>query len=321
MTLRDLYETSIELGAALDFRGQEGIRRELDRRRQEFDALPSWREPYFDRERLTNPYSDCRIVHGPEDVEVKTFLAGINIGMDEFLLADQLRSKGTKLDALVAHHTTGTGIGRSHVFDIMWPNVDILEREGVPRADAEGFYVPLMEQQWKNYDDIPNRMAPDMAKLFGFPMVQIHAPADLYFGKGVEDVLTEGRPETLGDVIRALLSIPEFDSAARIGAEPRIIVGSEDQPCGRIINQDLGGWGWPAEVYRLMGQAGVNTALRVGGSGPDVIEAAEQTGMGVIRIPHAACDNLGMNLLFDSVEERYGPLNIIACNYFERIKR
>lgn len=320
MTLRELYETAIALGMALDFRGEAALKQELARRREEYEALPDWRKPYFDQERLRNPYGDCRIVNGPEDVALNTVLLGINIQMPEFLLADHLRGKGTQIDALVAHHTTGTGVGRSHVYDIMSANIDIFEREGVPRAEAERVYRPLMEQAWKTYDDIPNRMAPDMARFFDFPMVQIHAPTDLYHGKGIDDLLADARPETLEDILRALLTVPEMQSAARIGAEPRIVVGEKDRPAGRILHQELGGWGWPAHVYPLLAEAGVDTVLLVG-IGTGVQEAIREAGMGAVRIPHAAVDNLGINLFFDEVERRFGPLNIIPCNYFERIKR
>ena len=43
--------------------------------------------------------------------------------------------------------------------------------------------------------------------------------------------------------------------------------------------------------------------------------------MAWVRMPHGACDNVGLNLLLDKVEHRLGPLNVIPCNYFERIKR
>ncbi len=320
MTVRELYETAIQLGMALDFRGEEALKQELERRRGEYEALPDWQKPYFDQERLRNPYGDCRIVNGPEDVELNTVLLGINIQMPEFLLADHLRTKGTQIDALVAHHTTGTGVGRSHVYDIMSANIDIFEREGVPRADALRIYQPLMDQAWRAYDDIPNRMAPDMARFFKFPMVQIHAPTDIYHGKAIDDLLADARPETLGDIPPLLLTIPEMESAARIGALPRIVEGDSDKPAGRILHQDLGGWGWPAEAYPLLADAGVDTVVCIA-TGTGVLKAVRDVGMGVVKIPHAAIDNLGINLFFDEVERRFGPLDIIPCNYFERVKR
>lgn len=44
VTLRDLYETSIEIGRELDPRGQAAIERQLQQRRDEFAALPAWQQ-------------------------------------------------------------------------------------------------------------------------------------------------------------------------------------------------------------------------------------------------------------------------------------
>ena len=320
MTLRDLYETAIELGIALDPRSRETLDAELARRQQEFDALPDWKKPYFDHERLRNPYGDVRIVNGPEDAEVRTALAGINIGTDEFLIADRLKEKGVPLDAIIAHHTSGTGIGRSHIDDITLINIDIFEREGVPRKDAERVLLPWIDEWRSGYDDMPHRMGPDMARLFEFPFIQIHTPQDFYIGVGIKQVFEELQPRTLADAEAALMTIPEFQGAARHGAYSLALAGKPDAPLGRFLVQDAGGWLWPADGMPLLAKAGVNTVLQIGASAAGA-KAASAAGMSLVRLPHAAADNLGINLFYDEVERRHGPLDIIACNYFERIKR
>jgi len=319
MTVRELYEAAIELGIALDPRSQETLDAELARRRQEFDALPDWKKPYFDHERLRNPYGDVRIVNGPEDAEVFTALSGINIGTDEFLIADRLKEKGVPLDAIIAHHTSGTGIGRSHIDDITLINIDIFVREGVPRAEAEKVLLPWIDEWRTGYDDMPHRMGPDMARLFEIPFVQIHTPQDLYIGVGMRQVFDDLQPHTLADAEEALMTIPEFQGAARHGAYSMILAGEPDTPLGRYIIQDAGGWLWPPEAQPLFAKAGINTVLQIGASAA-VAEAAKEVGVSVVRLPHAAADNLGINLFYDEIERRFGPLHIIPCNYFERIR-
>ena len=76
---------------------------------------------------------------------------------------------------------------------------------------------------------------------------------------------------------------------------------------------------WPAAAQPLFAKAGVNTVLQIGASAA-VAEAAKEVGVSVVRLPHAAADNLGINLFYDEIERRFGPLNIIPCNYFERIR-
>src|SRR5689334_12844294 len=110
MKLRDLYETSVRLGMALDMRGEAALRRQMARRREEYEAAPAWQRPFYDQERFVNPFGDVRIANGPDDVELDTILLGIDIHTAELVLADRLRSKGQRIDAVIAHHTHGIGV-------------------------------------------------------------------------------------------------------------------------------------------------------------------------------------------------------------------
>ncbi len=319
MTLRDLYETSIQLGMALDVRGEAALHRQMAQRREEHAALPAWQQPYYDQERFRNPFGDVRIVNGPDDVELETVLLGINIGIDELLLADRLRSKGTKIDAVIAHHTTGIGVAISLVHDFMPVSIDFMVEEGVPRAKAEECINRYIEEKSQSLEDTA-RMGPDTAKLLGFPLACIHTPADYYIGEGVRPVVEAAQPQTVGDVVQALMHIPEVQSAAHIGAEPRVMSGEESWPAGRILLKFGGGYILPPDAYTLLGKAGVNTVLQIG-CAPAHARAAQEAGVAIVRIAHAACDNIGINLLLDEVERRLGTLIVIPCNYFERIKR
>jgi len=69
----------------------------------------------------------------------------------------------------------------------------------------------------------------------------------------------------------------------------------------------------------LLGKAGVNTVLQIGCT-PAHAEAAQKAEAVILRIPHAACDNIGINFLLDKIEQRLGRLNVIPCRYYERIK-
>ncbi len=319
MTLRELYETSIQLGMALDVRGEAALQQQLEQRRAEYAALPDWEQPFYDQERFRNPFGDVRIVNGPADVELQTVLLGINIGLDELLLADRLRSKGTKIDAVIAHHTNGIGIAISLVHDFMPVAIDFLAGEGVPRGDAEACINRYIEEKEQALEDTA-RMGPDMAALLGFPLACIHTPADYYIGEGVRPVVEAARPETVADVVRALMVIPEVQSAAHIGVEPRVMSGEARWPAGRMLLKFGGGYGLPPDAYTLLGKAGVNTVVQIGCT-PTQALAAQGAGVAIVRIAHAACDNIGINLLLDEVERRLGPLNVIPCNYFERIRR
>jgi hypothetical protein len=305
---------------ALDLRGEAALRAQLERRRLEYEALPAWQQPYYDQERFRNPFGDVRIVNGPEDVELHTVLLGINIGAQELLLADRLREKGQRIDAVIAHHTSGIGHAPSLVHDFMPVAVDFLAAEGVPREAAQRVIDGYVEEKWRDLEDF-HRIGPDTARLLDLPLACIHTPADYYIGEGVRPVIEAARPETVEDVVRALYTLPEVQGAAQAtGAGPRIMSGTGDWPAGRMLLKFGGGYILPPEAYTLLGAAGVNTVVQIGCAPPHA-RAAHEAGVSIIRVPHAACDNIGINLLLDAVERELGPLHVIPCNSFERIQR
>jgi hypothetical protein len=322
MNLRELCDTSIRLGVALDVRGAAALQQMLEARRREYEALPEWERPYFDQERLRNPFGDVRIAYSPRDpgeIEVRTILQGINIGVPELLLADRLRAAGTRVDAVISHHTNGMGVAASLREDIMSVNVDYLANAGVPPAESERCINPYIHDGWLNLQDF-NRHGPDTAKLLGFPLACIHSPADYYTGEAVRALMEETRPQSVADVAHALYAFPEVQSAARLGVGPRIMSGDASWPAGRIMYKFGGGRVLPPDAYRLLGAAGVNTVLQHGGSSAH-FRAAQEAGVALVRLPHAASDNIGINLLLDDVERAHGPLHVVPCNSFERIER
>ena len=176
MRLIDLVETSVELGTALDPRGPEALRAQMERRRREYEALPAWQQPYYNRERFRNPFGDVRIANGPAETELRAVLLGIDIHLAEILLADRLRAAGTPIDAVIAHHAHGIGASPFLSWDSMSVMVDMLAAEGVPRADAEASIHPYIEEKIAQQEDF-HRSGPDTARLLGFPLACIHTPA------------------------------------------------------------------------------------------------------------------------------------------------
>lgn len=308
---------------ALDVRGRAALERQMAAAREEYEALPAWQRPFFDQERCRNPFGDVRIAYSPRDsaeVELETILLGINIGVPELLLADRLRERGQRIDAVIAHHTTNIGVAPSLVQDFMPVAIDFLVGEGVPREDAERCITASMAEKQDALED-SHRIGPDTARLLGFPLACIHTPCDYYIGEGMRPVLAAAAPETAGDVVRALMAIPEVQGAARIsGALPRIMSGAPDWPVQRTLLKFGGGYILPPEAYALLGQAGVQAVVQIGCT-PAHARVAEEARVAIIRVPHAACDNIGINLLLDEVERRHGPLDVVPCHTFERIRR
>lgn len=197
--------------------------------------------------------------------------------------------------------------------------VDLMVKEGVPRTDAEASIYPYIEGKLRDLEDF-HRIGPDTAALLGLPLGCIHTPADYYITVGVRAALEAARAETVGDVVRALHTLPEVHSSARLGVGVRVMTGDESRPAGRILYKFGGGYILPPSAYPLLGKAGVSTVIQIG-CGPAHAQAASEAGVCIVRVPHAACDNFGINLWLDDAICSHGPLEVIGCAAFERITR
>ena len=64
MKLSKLYDFVVREGMAADPRGKEAIAKALARVKREYEALKEKDREFFDKEKLTNPYADTRILNG-----------------------------------------------------------------------------------------------------------------------------------------------------------------------------------------------------------------------------------------------------------------
>ena len=316
MRLGDFYQTCIRIGWAADVHSRETVDDQLASSRREYEALPEHLKPYYDRERLTNPFGDTRIAVGSEDVELRTAMIGIIVDPPEILTAAYLRDRGQRIDALIAHHPVGVARGTNP-----WeeePVVGLLTSYGVPRAAIEGAIQDEVARRRAEYDDF-QITAVEEARRHGFALACVHNPADYCLRRYLEAKLDEARPQQVGDVVALLLTIPEFRPSMAIGAWPRVVAGDPDRPAGRVVAK-VAGWIFPLVAYPLMAAAGVGTVVQFGRSHAHY-QAAAQCGINVVCLPHYGADSLGVNLVLDDVERLHGPLDVIGCHGFTRVRR
>ena len=100
MKLIDVYRLAVETGIKNDPRPKEDIDRQLEDAKKAYEKMDDDKKQYYDQERLWNPYADSRLSYGDPDTEVSRVMWGIDIDTGEVLLADRLREKGEKIDAL-----------------------------------------------------------------------------------------------------------------------------------------------------------------------------------------------------------------------------
>src|SRR3989338_3281601 len=131
MTVKQIYDLAIRLGRAADFRSQKEINYILEDYRKQYEKLTGKRKELFDKEKLTNPYSDTRFLNGNPSHVVKRILAGIDMDAPEVLLASDLgKDLGKPIDLIIGHHPGGKAL--ADLGSVMHLQADMLHHYGVP---------------------------------------------------------------------------------------------------------------------------------------------------------------------------------------------
>lgn len=317
MKLKEIYERAIEYGKEADPRGKKGVLEELLRVNENFQNLSKDEKEEFDKERLINPYADSRIVYGEENTDVKTVMVGIDIGVSELILADRLREKGTKIDAVISHHPLGKAL--AGFFNVMGMQADILLGYGVPISVAES----LLEERIKEVERkiMPtNFMRPvDAAKLLNIPLLCIHTPADNQVVAYLSKLFGEKTPLTVRDIMTILKQVYEYRHGAEENFPPKIVVGNENRRAGKIFVDMTGGTEGSKKVFRSLTHRGISTIVGMHFS-EEHIKEAEAEKLNVIIAGHISSDNLGLNLLLDKIFEKDKEI-VIPCSGFRRYSR
>ena len=319
MKIYDAYRLAIETGMSKDPRPEAEVKKVLSDANEAYEKLEDDRKDLFDTERLWNPYTDSRfsaLAEESKDIDVTKVMWGIDIGTGEVLLADRLREKGRDISALVAHHPIGTA--RSRFPEVMSIQADMFHNAGMPINVAEGILKPRVDEVLRNVLGSNYNQAVDAAKLLGIPLFNVHSPADNMVQDYLEVLFSEKVPYRMSDIIDTLLTEPEFRSAARCNDGPRIMVGSKDDRCGRVVFKMTGGTSGPKEMYQTLADAGVGTV--VGMHFPEShYEEARKANVNLVISGHMASDSLGINLISD-VWEREG-IEVIPCSGLIRCSR
>lgn len=316
MKLREIYEQAIQAGIEVDYRGEEGIKKLLEKEEKKYEQLKEEEKQDFDTEKLTNPYSDTRILYGDGEKEVKTILCGIDIEVGEMLLADRLREKGTEIDLVLAHHPEGKALAA--LYEVMHLQEDILNQLGVPINVAEGILSSRISEVRRGLLPLNHTRAIDVARILDIPLMCIHTPADNMVTRYLDKLFEEKEPETVGDIISILKEIPEYRQAVHDKSGPTVVVGSKEKRAGKVFVDMTGGTGGSEDAYEKLAHAGVGTVVTMH-IGEKHRKEAEKNHINVVIAGHMASDSLGMNLLLDKFAAQ--GVEIIACSGLIRVER
>jgi putative NIF3 family GTP cyclohydrolase 1 type 2 len=314
--LGELYRMAIQLGKDQDPRDPEVLEADLRKVSERFERMEARDRDRFDRDALWNPYADSRLLHGDPETEVGGLLWGIDITPAEVLLADRLRERGRRIDAVLGHHPRGRA--QANFTEVMHVMEYMLEDLGVPITVAEDILGPRIKEVARAFSPTNFDQAVDAARLLDMPMMCLHSCTDNLVQRYLENYLKEIRPGTVADIIVALQELPEFERASRNNSPPDVLVGDKGRRAGKIMVKMTGGTSGPKEMYDSLAKAGVGTVVCMHVP-ENHIEEARKNHINIVISGHMPSDSLGINLLADKVEER--GVEIVPCSGFIRVRR
>jgi putative NIF3 family GTP cyclohydrolase 1 type 2 len=317
MKLQDIYKKAIEIGLENDPRGKDAAMKDLLRRKKEFDELKPDEREFFDTESLQNPYSDSRILYGTGEEEIKNILVGIDIEVGEILLADNLMSKGRRIDLLLSHHPEGRAY--ANLYSVLQMQSDILNRFGVPINIAEGLMDVRIKEVERRLMPANHTRAVDAARLLNIPFLCLHTPADNMVASYLQRLFDEKKPYLVADVLDILKGIPEYKDAGLHSVGPKITLGQKNRKTGKIFVDMTGGTEGAKDIFESLTTSGVSTIVAMHLS-EDHRKEAEKNHLNVVIAGHISSDTLGLNLLIDGLTKGES-IEILDCSGFRRFSR
>ncbi|MEW6188769.1 MAG: NGG1p interacting factor NIF3 [Actinomycetota bacterium] len=316
MKLKEVYKLAVKMGMSKDPRGVKGVKRVLDRIKDNYGQLREEEKEFFDIEKLTNPYSDTRILCGDPEMEITGILTGIDLEVPEVLLADRLNEKGERINLLLAHHPEGSALAA--LPEVMAMQADIWGKLGVPINIGDVLIDKRMKEVHRALLPLNHNRAVDAARLLGFAFMTIHTPADNLVTSFLQKIFDEEKPYAVKDIVDRLKKIPEYNYAAKDGAGPTILVGELDRRAGKVVVDMTGGTEGPEEAIERLADAGVGTLVGMH-MGDKLRKRAEKHHINVVIAGHIASDALGINLFLDELEKK--GVKVIVCSGLRRVRR
>lgn len=315
MTTAQIYQLAVKLGRDNDLRGSAAVNRYLERVAKQYQESSVKAQAEFDQEKLSNPYSDTRILVDSQKAQIKKVLVGIDMEGAELLLAKQLGD----IDLVIAHHPEGEAL--ADLSDVMSLQSQVLANYGVPINIAESVIKPRISEVHRGLSPINHNRSVDIAKILGLDFICVHTPADNLGAKFLDDLLIkEGEKiETVGDIIDLLKTIPEYQTALKSKMGPIIFAGTPERSCGKVVVTEFtGGTNGSKDIYEKMAQYGIGTIISMH-MNEEHRKEAEKYHLNVVIAGHMASDSLGMNLFLDEIEKQ--GVEIIPVSGLIRVKR
>ncbi len=313
MTTQQIYELAVKMGMNADLRGVNKVKKYLERTKKIYEKLDKEEKKEFDEEKLTNPYSDTRVLVDNKKKNIKKIMIGVDMEGPELLLAERIGD----IDLVITHHPEGKALADLH--SVMDLQAQVLADYGVPINIAESVIKPRISEVNRGVSPINHNRPVDTAKILKMDYMCTHTVADNLGADFLVKLLKKKKCEYVGDVLKILKEIPEFKEAVQYNSGPRLFVGSPENSCGKIaVTEFTGGTSGAKEIYEKMAQAGIGTIIGMH-MGEEHRKEAEKYHLNVVIAGHMASDSLGMNLFLDEVEKK--GVEVVTCSGLIRVKR
>lgn len=318
MTLQEIYELGISMAIKADPRTEVGVKKSLARLKKDYEDLPEKKKKLFDKESLTNPYADSRILYGDLKREIKKVAAGIDADTAEVLLVDRLNEKGMSIDLLITHHPNGSAL--AGLYEVMDMEVDFAsEVAGVPVTTAYAIVKARQAMVGRKLKTVPNHgQAIDAARLLNVPIVAFHTIWDNLGYRYMQDYIAKKSFDSAGELLEYILEIPEFQHAAKEKAAPFITAGNEKSPTGKILVEFTGGTNAGKDIYPEFAKAGIGTIVQMHIT-EDERKEMEKYHINAIDTGHIPSDSIGANIFLDALEKR--GVDVVPFAGLIRVKR
>lgn len=315
MTLQQIQALAIELGIKNDLRGTAWVKKNMARTKEKYKTMSAAQKEEFDEVKLTNPYTDSRILNDTGKKTIKKVMAGIDIEGAELLLAKQMGD----IDLVIAHHPEGRALADLH--DVMSLQAEVLSLYGVPINVAESVIRPRISEVSRGVSPINHNRAVDMAKALNLDFMCCHTIQDNMSATFITNLIkkNQSKIDTVGDIMKLLRTVPEYKEAMKHGAGPKLFAGSEDHYAGKIVVTEFtGGTNGSKDIYEKMSQAGIGTIIGMH-MGEEHRKEAQKHHINVVIAGHMSSDSLGMNLFLDQLENR--GIKVVPISGLIRVRR
>ena len=319
MKLKTFFQRAVEYGIAADPRSKKHIERLLKKEKDRYQKLEGKEKELFDLERLWNPYGDSRIINGTGEEDIQRIMVGVDIETPELLLADRLREKGERIDAVMIHHPEGRAL--ADLDKVMVSQIDVYAQVGVSVNHTESLMRPRMDKIWRAIHADNLFRTERSAELLDLPAFCCHTITDNLVWSFIEKTICKKEYWDLQEIVNALLDVPEYRYFAKKGNPPFIINGSSASRPGKIVATEFtGGTNGPEGLVERQSHAGVGTILAMHFTEKEV-EEGKTHHMNLIQCSHMASDTMGMNLLLDKLSKDEKRLSTLDVSGFIRVKR